>query len=290
MKFSLRLLPAAHFLLLLVGIQALLPWAARAQAPTVSSILNPDGTLRPGAKGSFNATGYQLSYGKGGQPVLQAAAGQSWNALGGSPAGTQNGTNGNVQVVAVSGTDVYVGGNFTTAGGTAANYVAKWNGSTWSSLGTGSANGVGSSVSALAVRGTNVYVGGSFSTAGGLPANAVAMWDGTTWNAMGTGVTTGNYPGNVLALALDPNGVNVYAGGSFVTAGGSTANNVAQWDGTTWSALGSGMGSSVYTLAVSGSTLYAGGYFTTAGGTPANRIAQWDGTAWSALGPASIVA
>ena len=44
-----------------------------------------------------------------------------------------------------------------------------------------------------------------------------------------------------------------------------TPPNIAQWDGSNWSALGSGMNNYVYALAVSGSTLYAGGGFTTAG-------------------------
>src|SRR5262249_12620255 len=38
------------------------------------------------------------------------------------------------------------------------------------------------------------------------------------------------------------------------------------WNGSSWSALGSGMNDTVAALAVSGSDLYAGGYFTTAGG------------------------
>ena len=81
-------------------------------------------------------------------------------------------------------------------------------------------------------------------------------------------------------------GTNLYAGGYFTTAGGVAANNIAKWDGSAWSALGSGMNGQpdVYALAVSGTNLYAGGCFTTAGGVPANNIAKWDGSAWSALG------
>ena len=61
-------------------------------------------------------------------------------------------------------------------------------------------------------------------------------------------------------------GSDLYVGGSFPTAGGSAATNIAKWDGSSWSALGSGMNQSVSALAVSGSDLYAGGDFTTAGG------------------------
>jgi len=40
-----------------------------------------------------------------------------------------------------SGPALYAGGNFTIAGGVAANRVAKWNGSSWSSLGSGVTTG-----------------------------------------------------------------------------------------------------------------------------------------------------
>jgi hypothetical protein len=74
-------------------------------------------------------------------------------------------------------------------------------------------------------------------------------------------------------------------GGDFIMAGGISVYGIAKWDGTNWSALGSGMDNpDVYALAVSGSNVYVGGGFTTAGGGPANSIAKWDGTTWTALG------
>jgi hypothetical protein len=76
----------------------------------------------------------------------------------------------------------------------------------------------------------------------------------------------------------------LYAAGNFTMAGGVAANYIAQWDGSNWSAVGSGVGGTVYALAVSGSMLYAGGNFTMAGGVAANYIAQWDGNNWSAVG------
>jgi hypothetical protein len=81
-------------------------------------------------------------------------------------------------------------------------------------------------------------------------------------------ISMGIFPGVdqvVKAAVVDSSG-NLYVGGSFTTAGGVSANYVAQWNGSSWSALGSGMSDEVLALAVSGSTLYAGGDFTTAGG------------------------
>jgi hypothetical protein len=77
---------------------------------------------------------------------------------------------------------------------------------------------------------------------------------------------------------------NLYAGGMFTNAGGVLANYIAQWNGSGWTALGSGMNDNVWALAVYGSNLVAGGQFSAAGGTPANRVAKWNGSSWDALG------
>ena len=99
-------------------------------------------------------------------------------------------------------------------------------------------------------------------------------------------ISMGVVPGvdeSVYAAAMDGAG-NLYIGGAFVTAGGVPASRIAKWDGSSWSALGSGMNNEVWELAASGSDVYAGGLFTTAGGSVANYIAKWNGSSWSALG------
>ena len=89
--------------------------------------------------------------------------------------------------------------------------------------------------------------------------------------------------GVVSASVIDAGG-NLYVGGGFTAAGNVFANQIAKWDGTSWSPLGTGMNGNVFALAVSGTDVYAGGSFLTAGGVAVNRIAKWDGTSWSPLG------
>ena len=90
--------------------------------------------------------------------------------------------------------ELYAGGDFTTAGGASANYIAKWNGAAWSALGSG----MDGTSHALAVDGGgNLYAGGGFTTAGGV-RHRIAKWDGATWSALGSGMD-----GYVYALAVD---------------------------------------------------------------------------------------
>jgi hypothetical protein len=214
--------------------------------------------------------------------------GTNWSALDSGVSGANlYGEGPGVYALVASGSKLYVGGQFTTAGSSVANNLAEWNGGTWSAaLGSG----LNGAVNALAVSGTTLYAGGEFTTAGNdTNASFIAQWNGSNWSSLGSGISAPDLYGVDLEVnALAVSGGTLYAGGLFTTAGGVAANSIAQWDGTNWSALGSGIGDIEYSyvdaLAVSGSTLYAGGGFTTAGGVAVNSIAQWDGTNWSALG------
>jgi hypothetical protein len=96
-------------------------------------------------------------------------------------------------------------------------------------------------VYALAVSGSTLYAGGYFTTAGGSAANYIAQWNGSSWSALGSGMNRWNGTNSAPVNALAVSGSTLYAGGYFTTAGGSAANNIAQWNGSSWSALGSGM-------------------------------------------------
>src|SRR5438067_2198191 len=92
------------------------------------------------------------------------------------------GADGTVDVTAVDGKgNLYIGGLFTRVGNTDARYIAKWDGSAWSTLGQGMDN----AVEALAFSSDDktVYASGAFITAfngDGPPitVNGIAKWDG----------------------------------------------------------------------------------------------------------------
>src|SRR5207249_6197633 len=93
-----------------------------------------------------------------------------------------------VRVVRVIKGDVYVGGDFISAGAnTNIQYIAKLAGGSanWTAVG----NGLNGKVRAIANIGDTLYVGGDFTNAAGNSnIKYLAKWSGTTWTNVGTGV------------------------------------------------------------------------------------------------------
>ena len=187
------------------------------------------------------------------------------------------------------------GGQFDGAGGHEAANIAAWNGEDWQALGSGIEGGLAPSVAALATDGHLLFAAGRFTTAGDVPAANVAVWDGSVWSPLGTGIDLGcshdSCTAQVSALALYD--TLLVAGGTFRRAGGQDADNLASWDGDSWSPIGGGVDcdscstmypEGVYALTATGSTLIAGGRFSSAGAVPAKNVATWSGTSWFPLG------
>ena len=217
------------------------------------------------------------------------------------------GNYGYVRSMALIRNDLFVAGKFTSFSQLTANNIARWDGTNWLALGSGL---VGSEewqpnsmtltyVSTLAVHGNELFVGGSFTNAGGVPASNVAKWDGLKWSALGNGISG---IGNVFTLgcsyfpvsSLAVSDAAVYVGGQFTDASGVTANRIAKWDGSTWSALRGGVAGlisqvwqyalpavarcelpDVLALAFANNSLFVGGNFTSAGGKPSFGFGIW---------------
>lgn len=203
-----------------------------------------------------------------------------WNTNGGTYVnyGNVDGTNATVGAIAYDGgTRVYVGGQFYTAGGVSATNIAYYDYSDrlWHALGIGVFPG---NVNALICVNGQLYAGGSFTNAGGVTANRIAKWNGTSWSALGSGLIGTSSAATVNGIAVS--GGNVYVTGNFTNAGGILASNVAVWNGTNWSALGSGTASSTsaigYCAAASSNDVYVGGAFSFAGDKPSQFIAHWN--------------
>ena len=195
---------------------------------------------------------------------------------------------------------LFAAGYFDLAGGVAGTAkLARWDGTAWQSVGAlleGSLNQLWGLTVWDSGQGPNLYVAGNYTNIGGSGANFFARFDGTTFHPVGSAPIAGNVPLIVFTSHVhdDGTGQALYIGGRFTSVDGVPANRIARWNGTSWSAVGTGMLGSGSTPSVNtmvtfddgtGPALYAGGQtFTTAGGVPANRVAKWNGTSWSAVG------
>lgn len=189
--------------------------------------------------------------------------------------------NGFINTIAVSGSQVIVGGSFNLIGGQSRNYIAAID----ATSGIANAWNPGSDnvVNTIVSNGSSLYVGGLFTSIGGQSRNRLANID------LLSGVVSGwnpNVNGQVKAIALS--GSTVYVGGGFTNAGGQSRNNLAAIDAasglaSSWNPSASNL---VNVIASSGSIVYVGGAFASIGGQTRNRLAAIDvntglATAWN---------
>jgi hypothetical protein len=184
--------------------------------------------------------------------------------------------------------DIYACGSITKMGGTAVHSVAKWDGTQWQPVG----NTFTEWVHKLESIGTNLYAMPYNTTT---DSNHIYKWDGSQWQkyAKGFYLTTTNissYHSSTLYDAIEYNGKLIVTG-EFDRAGSNAISGIAQWDGSNWTSLGSGLtdpisGLNIYPhkMFIYNSNLYVVGNFKKAGGVTVNGIAYWDGTQWHAMG------
>ena len=219
--------------------------------------------------------------------------GSSWRRMG-------DGVDAAVHAIAVVGDDVYVGGEFSAAGGAPAARLARWDGTAWSEVGGGlwsSQSWALVAVRALASDGEKLFVAGAFDSAGtgdgAVAANGFAALDLATgrWESLDGGLwfSAGAGEGRALALAGD----RLYVGGSFDHAGSVETASFAALNLHTGSWEGFGLGvrngdftGTVDALAVDAATgtVYIGGSFTAAGGVVTSGVAALTGDVYGSVG------
>jgi hypothetical protein len=144
-------------------------------------------------------------------------------------------------VIEPSTQNLIVGGRFTQAGGSnAIAWVALWNGSAWSAMGT-TINGI---VFALCYHSSGrLFAGGSF----GSPAGRIAEWDPntSTWATLGTGLND-----TVRCIYEDRDGTLLVGGDFTATLDAITARGIVRFDLTsdTWEEVADGVNGRVNTI------------------------------------------
>jgi len=156
--------------------------------------------------------------------------------------------------------NIYAVGSFKNSSGNY--YVAKWDGSKWSEVGTLDINDNIEAITGDANG--NLYICGLFTNAN--DHHFVDKWNGVKW------INIGEVDGGE-SLCADANN-NVYAG---------TDTRVFKWNGNNWTALNmTGFVHWVNTLLTdaSGNLYVGGGSFVGSGGS----VAKWNGNGWSEIG------
>lgn len=187
--------------------------------------------------------------------------GSTWAPVGGGVEGT-------IHAMTVHDGAIYVCGDIRSVGAMPVNCVARWDGASWAPLGSGLPN---SNTWTIAAYHNEIYVG-----RWGSPP-VLARWDGAAWNAVES--LDAN---DVLALGVYND--RLYASGG-IRIGGEW-ENIAAWDGVTWSSVAGGFDQQghAHTLVEIDGSLYAGGSMLRAGTVDVNRVARWDGQNWHAAG------
>jgi hypothetical protein len=197
--------------------------------------------------------------------------GSAWSDVGGGF--QQNAFSNVIRGLIVYNNELIAGGYVDSVSGMAIHKVARWNGSTWSAMGTDCPI---STINCFVIHNGELYAGGEGS---GAVKVCVAKWDGTNW----TGLDVEGNNTDVWSMA-SYNGA-LYAGGAFSNFNGQGIGGVAKWDGSTWSNISTGFSQFdiVRALAVFNNKLYIGGGFTSVGGVSAANIASYDGSVYAPL-------
>ncbi|MBP7513408.1 MAG: hypothetical protein KA791_02600, partial [Flavobacteriales bacterium] len=132
-------------------------------------------------------------------------------------------------------------------------------------IGTGADN-IG--ISAMVAYNGELVLGGSFATFNDHARRNLQGWDGGTGHNDLPGAFA-NAPERVSAMA-------VFQGDLIAAGRENTFGNIARWDGTAWSAMGSGLPQRVLALCVHNDELYAAGLD--------SAVSRWDGSAWQQVG------
>ena len=232
--------------------------------------LDGPGGLPPAlfAGGAFTAGGGGGGGGGGGSLRRVARwTGSAWAPLG---SGSSNGTDGPVDCMTLFDAPfgLYVGGDFSSAGGTSAGGVARWDGSGWSAVAPAPAGS--SRATSLAVHANELFV--AFNN-GAVPTRGLYRFGGSNWVPEHLVV-----PEIRCMASFDPDGA-AGARPRELLFGSEGAGLTRLSDG-----LELGVGGSVHALlaieatAVQPGLLFVAGNFASAGGGAASGLSIFDGT------------
>jgi hypothetical protein len=179
-----------------------------------------------------------------------------------------------INAIAINGSSVFVGGEFSTLGGKSRLNLAAFNSDgTISNWNPGADNaGNTANIQAITVSGSTVYIGGSFTY-----INTTTLRNNLAAVDLSGTPTSWDPNADDTVRTLFVLGSRIYAGGDFTHMGESGRSHVAaiKSDGTLWD-WNPGTDRPVYSIVGEGNNVYLGGAFTTVASAPRNHLAGVD--------------
>jgi len=192
-------------------------------------------------------------------------------------------------------TNLFVTGDFTSAGGIAVTNIARWDGAQWHSMGyapppnsplTGE-----SSIDAVTTKGEELFIC-ERTVDYDFPRGVIRLkkWANGSWTDLGGSLhLTGMQPTVWPIQSIVCIGTNVFISGQFLI-NELSAINIVRWDGTTWSAVAHPFDSNPLDSNIGMGPMISDGtnLFTalqsTMGSSAEVKLAKWNGTHWKILG------
>ncbi|XVJ58180.1 MAG: hypothetical protein HEQ23_01780 [Tepidisphaera sp.] len=218
----------------------------------------------------------------GGQRATRLARwnGAAWSFVGNSA--TDEGVDGIARAVLSHEGELFIGGDFRTAGrSTASRSIVAWGPGGWRSFGSDTDN----SVRSLHASRFGLVAAGNFTRLAGRPARGLSFWDGASWSSRYGELTPfpERTPQPFVMTATTWN-ESLIIGGSFTYAGDVCASSLAGLSDTGWRGFAEGLGGGrVQFTAFYQGQVYAAGAFWSAGAEVLNGLARWDGRKWRAV-------
>lgn len=205
-----------------------------------------------------------------------------WDSLNNQWLDVGGGTNDQIYDMEVYQGELYIGGIFGLVGNNViAPYIAKWNGSNWSSVGNPQLPWVSPMVRSLTTWNGNLVIGGRFK---GPNVQYLNQWDGSNWLGFPS------YPHQEVAKLGTYKGDLIIQGYSIDSIGNQAIHKMGRWDGTQWHAMGM---AALDSYSLQDMLEYNNEFYILGGGTlqnfffngrkPFDGIAKWDGFNWHAV-------
>ena len=202
--------------------------------------------------------------------------GTEWDSLGAGFRWNDGSSPAQIATIHAHNNYLYAGGILDSSGTIATNFVARWDGTSWDSVG----KGLNSTVFNIDVFENELYAMGQFYKSDTTFILGVAKWNEPNWETVGSANDWVGWSSPIQVKSSITFKGEFYIGGMFENVP-INMKKIARWDGTDWQTIPNntfGDYSWIRTMAEYQGDLYVAGFFSMFEDTKIDNIARWDGS------------